>query len=64
MPKSYCPKTADFFLAKAPCNSNEIVVHGIFFLSISMNPPDLFHKLHLEEAISQHNGKIATVVIS
>ena len=39
MPKRYCSKTADFFLAKAPCNSNEIDVDGIFFLSISMNPP-------------------------
>ena len=51
MPKRYCSKTAD-------CCSWH------FFFLVSMKPPDLSHKLHLEEALSQQNGKIATVVIS
>ena len=64
MPKSYCSKTADlFFLPKHLATPTRLFM-GFFFFQFPWIHLNLFHKLHLGEALSQHNGKIATVVIS
>lgn len=57
MPKSYCSCRGTLQLQWDCCSWH-------FFLSISMNLIHLnqFYKLHLDEALSQHNGKIAIVV--
>ena len=65
MPKRYCSKTADFFSCQSTLQlQRDWCWWHFFFFQFPWIHLNLFHKLHLEEALSQHNGKIATVVIS
>jgi len=54
------------FLPRHLATPVRLLFMAFFLLSISMNliHLKLFHKLHLAEALSQHNGKIAIVLNS